>query len=45
MAKSHPGHPGVQRPQPVPPDGSKPAPKKPRPVPLPVYRDPQKRKA
>jgi hypothetical protein len=43
--KSHPGHPGVQRPQPIPPDGTAPKPPAPKPAPLPQYRDPRNRKA
>jgi hypothetical protein len=42
---AHPGHPGVQRPYQVPPDATAPKPGPPKPVPLPVYRDPKNRRA
>jgi hypothetical protein len=43
--KAHPGHPGVQRPQPVPPAAPPPAVPKSKAAPLPRYRPPNKRKA
>jgi hypothetical protein len=41
----HPGHPGAQTAPKIPPDGTAPKPPGPKPVPLPVYREPKDRRA